>query len=450
MIHARLSDAAQWSGAEYFGRDAEFSGIEIDSRRVTPGSLFVALTGAHHDGHDHLDEAQSRGAAAALAAHPVPTSLPLLIAPDTVPALGRLAAVWRQQFQLPVIAVLGSNGKTTVKEFTAAILRQRHGDGVLATQGNQNNALGVPLNLFRLNSRHRAAVLELGANGYGEIAALSEMAKPDIAIITNAGLDHLAGFGGREGAARANGEVFSAMAGNGIAVLNGDDECLAIWRQQAGDRLCLHFGFKSGVDVRGNWQPRFDGGDLTIESPWGRIQTRLQLTGRHNALNALAAAAACLVLDIEPEAIAVGLAVVRPVAGRLQFRLGACGAYIIDDTYNANPSSLAAALETLATMSGKKLLVLGDMAELGDEADTWHSWAGQAACAAGVVELFTIGDLAHLAAESFGLGAHHLTGDQALVEALLPRLQRGVTVLVKGSRCMTMESLVEELMHRNR
>ena len=450
MIYARLSDASQWSGTDHFGQDTEFSGIDIDSRRVRPGSLFVALTGTHHDGHDHLDEAQSRGAAAALVARPVLTSLPLLIAEDTVPALGRLASAWRRQFQLPVIAVLGSNGKTTVKEFTAAILRQRDGDAVLATQGNQNNALGVPLNLFRLNSQHRAAVLELGANGYGEIAFLGEMALPDIAIITNAGLDHLAGFGGREGAAHANGEVFSSMDSNGIAVLNGDDECLAIWRQQAGDRLCLHFGFKSGVDVRGNWQPRFDGGDLTIESPWGRIQTRLRLMGRHNALNALAAAAACLVLDIEPEAIAEGLAFVHPVAGRLQFRLGAGGARIIDDTYNANPSSLAAALETLASMQGKKLLVLGDMAELGDEADTWHSWAGQAARTAGVIELFAMGDLARLAAESFGDGAHHLTDHQALVKALLPKLGRGVIVLVKGSRCMAMESIVAELGHRSR
>lgn len=448
MIHARLSDAAQWLGADHFGQDAEFSGIEIDSRRVTSGSLFVALTGAHHDGHDHLDEAQSRGAAAALVARPVPTPLPLLIALDTVPTLGRLAAAWRQQFQLPVIAVLGSNGKTTVKEFTAAILRQREGKAVLATQGNQNNALGVPLNLLRLNSQCRAAVLELGASGHGEIALLGEMALPNIAIITNAGLDHLACFGGREGAAHANGEVFSAMASNGIAVLNGDDECLAIWRQQAGDRLCLHFGFRSGVDVRGNWQPRFDGGDLTIESPWGRIQTHLQLMGRHNALNALAAAAACLVLDIEPEEIAAGLAAVRPIAGRLQSRLGAGGARIIDDTYNANPSSLAAALATLATMPGKKLLVLGDMAELGDDADTWHALAGQAARTAGVVELFAVGDLARLAAESFGEGAHHLANDQALVKALLPRFRRGVIVLVKGSRCMAMESLVAELLHR--
>ena len=450
MIHTHLSIAAKWSGAEHFGRDVKFSGVEIDSRKVNPDSLFVALTGTHHDGHDYLDEAQSRGAAAAVVARPVSAPLPLLIAKDTVYALGRMAAAWRQQFQLPVIAVLGSNGKTTVKEMIAAILRQKEGDAVLSTQGNQNNALGVPLTLFRLGSRHRAAVLELGANGYGEIAHLGEMAKPDIAVITNAGLDHLAGFGGIEGAARANGEVFPSMNGNGIAVLNGDDECLAIWRQQTGDRLCIHFGFKSGADVRGNWQPRLDGGDLTIESPWGRIQIRLHLMGNHNALNALAAAAACLALDIEPEQIAAGLAAARPVAGRLQSRFGACGACIIDDTYNANPSSLAAALDTLAAMPGKKLLVLGDMAELGDDSEIWHIRAGKMARMMGVEEVFTIGGLAGLAAASFGEGAHHLAEVTSLVEALLPRLRPDVNVLVKGSRCMAMESVVAELLQRSR
>jgi UDP-N-acetylmuramoyl-tripeptide--D-alanyl-D-alanine ligase len=449
MIHTYLSDAAKWSGVELFGQDVQFSGVEFDSRKVSPGSLFVALKGTHHDGHDHLDEAQSRGAAAAFVARPVPASLPLLIAEDTIPALGRLAAAWRQRFQLPVIAVLGSNGKTTVKELIAAILRQKEGDAVLSTQGNQNNALGVPLTLFRLGSQHRAALLELGANGHGEITHLGEIVKPDIAVITNAGLDHIAGFGGIEGAARANGEVFSAMNGNGIAVLNGDDECLAIWRQQAGDRLCIHFGFKSGADVRGNWQPRRDGGDLTIESLWGRIQLRLHLMGSHNALNALAAAAACLALDIEPDAIAAGLASVQPVAGRLQSRSGIGGAHIIDDTYNANPSSLAAALDTLAAMPGKKLLVLGDMAELGDEAAAWHGWAGQFARAAGVVAIFAVGNLARHAAESFGEGAHHLTDSQSLVRALLPRLRPDVNVLVKGSRCMAMERIVAELLHHN-
>lgn len=449
MIHTHLSDAAKWSGAEHFGQDAHFSGVEIDSRRVSPGSLFVALTGAHHDGHNHLDEAQSRGAAAAFVARPVSGSLPLLIAEDTVSALGRLAAAWRQRFQLPMIAVLGSNGKTTVKELITAILRQREGGSVLSTHGNQNNALGVPLTLFRLGSQHCAAVLELGANGYGEIAGLGELVIPDIAVITNAGLDHIAGFGGIEGAARANGEVFSAMNGNGIAVLNGDDECLAIWRQQANDRLCIHFGFKSGADVRGNWQPRLDGGDLTIESPWGRIQTSLHLMGSHNALNALAAAAACLALDIEPDAIAAGLASVQPVAGRLQSLSGIGGAHIIDDTYNANPSSLVAALDTLAAMPGKKLLVLGDMSELGEEADAWHGWAGQAARAAGVMALFAVGNMARLAAESFGEGAHYLTDSQALVRALLPRLRPGVNVLVKGSHCMAMERIVAELLPHN-
>ncbi|MDI1276959.1 UDP-N-acetylmuramoyl-tripeptide--D-alanyl-D-alanine ligase [Methylobacter sp.] len=450
MIHARLSAAAQWSGAIHHGQDTEFTGIAIDSRQVTPGSLFVALTGAHHDGHDYLDDAKLRRASCALVNHPVTTSLPLLIAEDAVAALGRLASVWRRSFQLPVIGVLGSNGKTTVKELITTILQQQYGDAVLATQGNQNNALGVPLSLFRLNSRYSAAVLELGASEQGEIAYLGEIVKPDVAVITNAGLDHIVGFGGQVGAARANGEVFASMNDNGIAVLNGDDECLAIWRQQAGARLCMHFGFTLGADVLGNWQPSFDGGVLTIESPWGRIQTRLHLMGRHNAMNALAAAAACLALDIEPEAITEGLAKLHPVAGRLKVHVAASGACIIDDTYNANPSSLAAALDALADMPGTKLLVLGDMAELGDEAEIWHGWAGQAARTAGVAGLFAVGSLTRLTAESFGDGAQHLTDSRDLSKALRLWLRPGVNVLVKGSRCMMMEKIVSELLQLTR
>lgn len=446
MIHARLSDATRWSGAEHYGPDVEFSGIDIDSRRVRPGSLFVALKGAHHDGHDHLDDAQSNGAVAALVARPMPASpLPLLIADDTVWTLGELAAAWRQRFQLPVIAVLGSNGKTTVKELIAGILRQQEGEAILVTQGNQNNAIGLPLTLFRLNEQHRAAVLEIGASAPGEIMRLGEVAMPNVVVITNAGLDHVAGFGGIEGAARANGEVFSAMPGNGMAVLNGDDDCLAIWHQQAADRRCLSFGFNPGVDVRGHWLFGSDGNQLTIDSPWGRIETRLYLMGKHNALNALAAAAVCLSQGVEPGMIEAGLGTARPVVGRLQSRSGASGAHIIDDTYNANPSSLSAALETLAVMPGKKILVLGDMAELGSDGETWHLWAGRMARLMGVEELFTMGDLAANAVASFGIGAQHLADGRALVETLRPQLHAGVTVLVKGSRCMAMENIVSQL-----
>lgn len=407
MIHAHLSDVARWTGAKQIGLDAEFCGVAIDSRKISSGMLFVALPGEHCDGHQYIEEAKARGASAALVSRPLPTSLPLLIAEQPLQILAELAAVWRSVFDIPLIGVLGSNGKTTVKELIATILRQAARYRVLATDGNQNNALGVPLSLFRLGAQHNVAILELGANQPGEIAFLGDIARPNIAIITNAGLDHIAGFGGAQGAARANGEVFSAMKNSGIAVLNSDDECLPIWQQQVGTRTQIRFGFKRQADVRGDWLPRLDDGSLSIDSPWGHIDTRLHLMGQHNAMNALAAATACLTLGIDKEMVAAGLAAMRPVGGRLQSRLGAGGARIIDDTYNANPSSLSAALETLASIPGKKILVLGDMAELGDEAVKWHVWAGQAARATGISQLFTVGKLSGLAYESFGEGGQH-------------------------------------------
>lgn len=445
MIQATLSETAKWSDARLIGQDAEFNGISIDSRHVKPGSLFVAIKGNHVDGHDYIDDAKSRGARAALASRNVPTSLPLLVAKDSVQGLGKLAAVWRQGHEVPVIGVLGSNGKTTVKEIIATILQCHYGDGVLATHTNQNNELGVSLNLLRLNSSHRVAVIEMGANGHGEITSLGQIVKPDIAVITNAGLDHIAGFGGVEGAARANGEIFATMVGNGIAIINGDDQCQPIWRSQLGSRSFIQFGFNPGVDVRGQWHPKINGGELTIDSPWGQIQCHLNLMGPHNALNSLAAASTCLFMGVELETIATGLASVNPIDGRLKPQFSDTGALIIDDTYNANPSSLMAALETLSTLPGKKILVLGDMAELGNETESWHTQAGYAARTAGVESLYGFGDLARFATNSFGQGANHFPNTQALINVLLPQLGTGINVLIKGSRCMALENVVKNL-----
>lgn len=450
MIHMRLSDAARWSCGQHLGMDVEFNGVSIDSRNIGNGMLFVALRGEHCDGHQFIDAAQANGAVAALVSRPLPTTLPLLVVEQPRQALAELASVWRSFFDIPLIGVLGSNGKTTVKEQIATILKQQTQNQILVSQGNQNNALGVPLSLLRLSSRHTGAILELGANQPGEIAFLGEIAKPDIAVMTNAGFDHLAGFGGREGSALANSEVFDTMSPKGIAVLNADDDCLPIWQKQAGTRTQILFGFNAQADVCGEWQPRFNGADLRIDSPWGRINTRLHLLGRHNALNALAATTACLMLGIDKEWVAQGLTAMRPVAGRLQSHLGAGGARIIDDTYNANPSSLAAALDVMKTIAGPKILVLGDMAELGEEATSWHIWAGQAARAAGITQLFPIGELAGLAAESFGAEENHFADTQALISILRPRLKPGVTVLVKGSRCMKMEHIVAEIWRRSR
>lgn len=446
MIQAKLSEAAQWSDATLIGQDAEFNGIAIDSRLVEPSSLFVAIKGTQLDGHDYIEDAKSRGASAALASRNVPTSLPLLVAKDSVQGLGKLAAIWRQHHELPVIGVLGSNGKTTVKEMIATILQYHYGDNILATQGNQNNELGVPLNLLRLNSSYRAAVIEMGANGHGEITRLGQIVKPDIAVITNAGLDHVAGFGGIKGAARANGEIFATMDDKGIAIINGDDQCQPIWRSQLGKRPCLQFGLNTDVDVRGHWYPKINGGELTIDSPWGQIQCHLNLMGQHNALNALAAVSVCQVLGVGLDTIATGLAAVKPMNGRLKPQLSDTGALIIDDTYNANPSSLIAALDTLSALPGKKILVLGDMAELGDEAESWHTQAGYAARSAGVESLYGVGDFTRFATNSFGQGASHFPDNQALLNVLIPQLETGVNVLIKGSRCMELENVVEKLM----
>jgi UDP-N-acetylmuramoyl-tripeptide--D-alanyl-D-alanine ligase len=450
MIQAKLSEAAKWSDATWVGQDAEFKGVAIDSRLVEPGSLFVAIKGSRHDGHDYLEEATAQGASGALVNRPVTTSLPLLVVKDPVQGLGKLAAVWRRHHELPVIGVLGSNGKTTVKEIIATILQGHFGNAVLATQGNQNNELGVPLNLLRLNSSHKVAVIEMGANGHGEITRLGQIARPDIAVITNAGLDHIAGFGGVEGAARANGEIFATMDDNGIAIINGDDPCQSIWRSQLGKLPYLQFGFNPvliGADVLGHWHPKINGGELTIDSPWGQIQCHLNLMGRHNALNALAAASTCLMMGVGLDTIASGLAAVNPINGRLKAQFSDSGALIIDDTYNANPSSLMAALEALSSLPGKKILVMGDMAELGDESETWHTKAGYAARSAGVECLLGVGELARFATDSFGQGGLHFTNNQALLKVLLPQLGADINVLVKGSRCMALENIVLQLLH---
>ena len=325
---------------------------------------------------------------------------------------------------------------------------QRHfGDGVLATLGNQNNALGVSLNLLRLNFGYNVAAIEMGANAHGEITHLGQIVKLDIAVITNVGLDHIAGFGGIEGAARANGEVFATMDNNnGIAIVNGDDPCQLIWRSQLGKRPYIKFGLMPRVDVRGYWHPTINGGELTIASPWGKIQSHLHLMGQHNALNALAAATTCLMTGVAPETIAAGLAEVNPIKGRLKTQFAVRGTLIIDDTYNANPSSLMAALETLSFLQGKKILVLGDMAELGDQAEAWHIQAGIAARSAGVELLFAVGELARFAANSFGLGGIYFHNNQALIKDLLPQLGTDMNILIKGSRYMALEDVVEKLL----
>lgn len=425
--------------------DGTFRGVSMDSRHLQPGNLFVALAGMRHDGHDFVAAAYAQGAAAALVDHPVPVDLPQLIVPDTSDALGELARAWRERFDLPMIAVAGSNGKTTVKGMVGNILRQASEGRAMVTRGNLNNHIGMPLTLLRLGPSHRFAVIELGADHPGEIAHLTRISQPTLALITNSGLDHLAGFGGREGAARANGELLETMTPDGIAVLNADDPCCPIWEELATRHRVIRFGLHAQADVQGSWRATATGGRLDVTSPWGEMGADLPLLGEHNGANALAATAAALALEVTPTVIAAGLAATRPIKGRLRMCRGVNGARLIDDSYNANPSSLAAALDVIGRLDGDKILILGDMDDLGDQAVDRHINAGEAARGAGIDRLYAIGGLANHMVRAFGSGGQHFPGKRALIDAVQPHLTSKTTVLVKGSRCMSMENVVEAL-----
>ena len=446
MKMVRLSDLARRLGAPSPCLDGEITGFCVDSRQVRPGDLFVALRGERHDGHDFIADVVRQGASAVIASKNVEAAVPVIRVDDTVAALGELALLWRNRFNVPLIAVAGSNGKTTVKEMLREICECAAPDCVLATRGNLNNHIGVPLTLGRLTEAHRYAVIEIGANGPNEIAHLARISQPGLGLITNAGHDHVAGFGGPEGAARANGEMFAVMPADRCAVLNADDPCFPIWKKQAGNRPIIRFGLDCpDAEVHGEWKPLPTGGMLSISSPWGDLSVELAVMGRHNGLNALAAAAATLVLGISTQAIKEGLIRMRPISGRLQVLTGLKGSRIIDDSYNANPSSLDAALQILTEMAGEKVLVLGDMGEMGDTAGHWHAWAGRRARESGVNLLFACGDLSRIAVEAFGQGALHFESSEALAVALRKCLHDRLTVLVKGSRFMRMERVVESV-----
>jgi UDP-N-acetylmuramoyl-tripeptide--D-alanyl-D-alanine ligase len=446
MIRMTLSEAARVLEAKYAGRDTGFAGVSTDSRALERDNLFVALHGPHFDGHAFLDQAMQRGAAAALVDRAVETALPNVRVQDTRTGLGQLAAAWRARHTMPLVAVTGSNGKTTVKEMIAAILGQR--GSLLVTQGNLNNDIGVPLTLLRLERTHRHAVIEMGANHPGEISYLTRITRPTVALITNAGPAHLEGFGSIEGVARAKGEIYQGLSMDGIAVINSDDVYAPLWRELADVHRMITFGLQVPADVRAEWRQESSGSVLQLSSPVGMTEVKLSLPGRHNVMNALAAAAAALAAGAVLSDIKKGLEAMRPVHGRLERTTGLGGAELIDDTYNANPASLQAALDVLAACATRKWLVLGDMGELGEGAAALHEQAGEWARAAGVEALYATGELSRHAARTFGAGAEHFANHAALIAALTGRLGRengGVTILVKGSRSAHMEEVVAAL-----
>jgi UDP-N-acetylmuramoyl-tripeptide--D-alanyl-D-alanine ligase len=446
MMAMQLSDAAQVLKASYLGGDVMFRGISTDTRTLVEGNLFVALEGPNFDGHDYLEQAQRKGAVAAAVRHADSDGLPQLQVEDTRLALGALAANWRARFSLPLVAVTGSNGKTSVKEMLAAILR-RCGE-TLVTQGNFNNEIGVPHTLFGLSDKHQFAVVELGANHPGEIAYLTSLVRPTVAVINNAAPAHLEGFGSMDGVARAKGELFDSVATDTVCVVNADDAYADLWRTLAGTRTMLGFGLDAEADVTAEWQGDVSGSDLRLITADAEAETHIALPGRHNVMNALAATAAALAMGIDLQVIAAGISAVQPVRGRWQTQPGLSGCHVIDDTYNANPASLKAGLELLSSTEGETWLVLGDMGELGGDGEVLHRDVGEAARNAGITRLFTLGDLAAQAAQEFGAGGESFSDIDALKAVLRTQVCEGVSVLVKGSRAMHMERIVEALRGR--
>ncbi|MBC2657953.1 UDP-N-acetylmuramoyl-tripeptide--D-alanyl-D-alanine ligase [Pseudomonas sp. MSSRFD41] len=442
----KLSEVAAPLNARLIAGDARFSGVSIDSRAIQPGQLFVALTGPRFDGHDYLNEVAGKGAVAALVEREIPDStLPQLLVKDTRLALGQLGALNRSAFTHPVAAVTGSSGKTTVKEMLASILRTR--GPVLATRGNLNNDLGAPLTLLELAPEHSAAVIELGASRMGEIAYTVAMTRPQVAILNNAGTAHVGEFGGPEKIVEAKGEILEGLDASGVAVLNLDDKAFSIWKARAAGRQVLSFALTDsaadfyasdiGRDARGC--PSF-----TLHSPKGTEQVQLNLLGTHNVANALAAAAAAHAMGVSLFGIATGLNAVQPVKGRTVAQLASNGIRVIDDTYNANPTSMCAAVDILAGFSGRTVLVLGDIGELGDWAEQGHRDVG--AYAAGKVSaLYAVGPMMAHAVTAFGEHARHFASQAELIAALDVEQDPNTTILIKGSRSAAMENIVAAL-----
>jgi UDP-N-acetylmuramoyl-tripeptide--D-alanyl-D-alanine ligase len=436
-------------GASTDSAATRIQSVGTDSRTLNAGALFVALHGPRFDGHDYVQQALQRGAAALMVQRDVASDLPVLRVPDTRRALGQAAAHWRARFTLPVIAVTGSNGKTTLTQMIGSIFARAYGgrDGRnhwLATRGNLNNDIGLPLMLFDLTPDHRAAVFELGMNRIGEIAELARMARPTVAVVNNAQREHQEFLESKEATARENGAVLAQLPRDGIGVFPADDPCAPIWRDLAGSRRVIDFAVSGPATVTARYQATAGGSEVRLSTPAGPIDTKLALAGAHNVHNALAAAACALALGLSPEAIGEGLTAFRAVAGRGTRIATPQGAVVIDDSYNANPDSVRAAIDLLAAETPPRCLVLGDMGEVGHQGPAFHREIGSYAKAQGIDSLLGIGPLSREAVFAFGAGARHFDDVDALIGAVMPLATRG-TVLVKGSRFMRMERVVQAI-----
>ncbi|WP_066732437.1 UDP-N-acetylmuramoyl-tripeptide--D-alanyl-D-alanine ligase [Cupriavidus sp. D384] len=451
-----LQQAAGWMAGARISGDATrtFARVHTDSRTVQPGDLFVALKGDRFDAHDFLPDVVARGAAAVLVSREIDLDVPALIVPDTRIGLGELGAGWRRQFTPPTVAVTGSNGKTTVKEMIAAIFVAAVGeDDRLATGGNLNNDIGLPLTVLRLRAHHKLAVLELGMNHPGETVYLAGIAQPTVAVITNAQREHQEFMVSVEAVAHEHASAIAALPADGVAVFPVDAESggehAANWRQAAGKRRVLAFGTDASADVRATVTLEDGVQVLHVTAPGQTFDLRLQLLGAHNVRNALAATACALAAGVAVDAIQRGIAGFSAVKGRLQVKHTPAGTVVIDDTYNANPDSMRAAIDVLAGFAAPRLLVLGDMGEVGDQGPAFHTEIGAYARERGIETMWTLGELAPHAVQAYGPGARHFAGAEDLVQALKEDREGVVAgaaaVLVKGSRFMRMERMVDAL-----
>ena len=447
-MNRMLRDLATLCGGRFTGEDRPWTTVNNDTRTLQPGQVYLALRGERFDGHQFLQAAAAAGAVAAIVDSAVEDApLPLVVVDDTQVALTRAAAGWRARFTGPVVGVAGSNGKTTVKEMTAAILARR--GECLATRGNLNNHIGVPLTLLRLTGNEGSAVIEIGANHPGEVAALVEIVRPTVGLITNAGAEHLEGFGDLDGVARAEGEMVEGLAPEGVAVINADDTYAGLWRGMTRAQVRTF-----GVDHEADFQAvqvqeslTADGfrTAFTLRTPQGECPVMLNVGGRHNVRNALGAAAAAMAAGATLEQVATGLAAMQPVGGRLRPVRTRQGAQLLDDSYNANPSSMQAGIDVLASLPGEHWFVMGDMGELGEHARDSHVHIGRYARSHGVSRLFATGPLSTLAVEAFGSGATWFPDTEALARAVDAELNPAVTLLVKGSRSNRLERVVAHL-----
>lgn len=425
-----------------------FEGISIDSRTLKPGNLFFALSGENWDGHDFIEEAYQKGAAGAVVSRQIQTNLPIRLTKDTVKTLGEITQNWREKFHIPLIGLTGSNGKTTTKNMIGAILKAAQ-KSVLITRGNLNNHIGVPLMLSELTPDHQIAVIEMGMNHFGEIDYLTRLSRPTTVLITNAGPCHLEGVDGTiAGVAKAKGEIFAGLSSQGTAVINTDDDFADYWKSliqhkknQNQNIKIMTYGIENKTDIRGELK---DNGFILYYQQQ-EIFIQLNLLGQHNILNALAAAAVTLSNGVTLLDVKTGLEIIQPEHGRMETKKGQNGVVIIDDTYNANPLSLKAAIESIRDYTQKKILVLGDMRELGEQCVSLHRECGKFAKANGIDILLAMGDLTQHTVNSFGENARFFADHESLMTALKAYLDKDVLILVKGSRSMKMEKIVEAI-----